>query len=149
MKIQGEHFLFFLQLTPKLTAEYFHLNQALRARHIRLIPISPKDFKLLNDGTRHDVLVFCPNLISYKNYLDFREEFFDYCLKRNVVRLFELTSFAKPTEFFRQEKKGHYFHLPLPSETIEIVNTISNELNRESEQVQLWPGGRRARMPMV
>lgn len=149
MRIQGEHFLFYLQLTPKLTAEYFHLNQALRARRIRLIPITPDDFKLLNDGSRHDVLVFCPNLLSYKNYLDFKEEFFDYCLKTNVVRLFELSSFAKSIEFYRQEKKGHYFHLPLPSETIEIVETVSKALNQEPEQPQVWPGGRRSRLPMV
>lgn len=149
MKINGESYLFFLRLTPELPEIYFHLNQAFRQKHIRLIPVTPNDLKEIHGGQRLDILCFTPDMLSRKVFLRFRSTYLDYCMNAGSVRLFELTSFSKNTGYYRQEKRGTYLSLPLPISSDEVVEAIFENLKKDPEISALWPGGRRGKLPTV
>lgn len=147
MKIHGETYLFYLQLTSRPDELFLHMSRAFHQNRIRLIPVTPEAFKQLLDGTRKDLLVVVADLMTYKAYLELKKTFLNYYVKTNGLRLFELSSFGKTSEFYRQEKKGLYYHFPLPCETLEVLETIRGEMSRDPEVTAVWPGGRRSRLP--
>lgn len=149
MKYAGENYLFYLELTPGPTEVFLQLSQAFRKHHIRLIPIDLDSFKSLQERTKLDVLALIPDLRSFHLYREFKASYFNYRLRSGQVRLFEVSSFGKTTEFFRQEKRGDYFHMALPCETMELVEMIVHELNKKEEVSVSWPGGRRSRLPAM
>jgi hypothetical protein len=147
MKLHGETYIFFLQLSPRPSEIFFHLSRAFHQHRIRLIPVTPTAFKQLQDGRQHDLIVLTADLQTQRAYLELRRSFLDNLVKRSALRLIEISSFTKTTEFYRQEKKGLYFHFPLPCETLDIVNQVAAELSIDREVAQDWPGGRRSRIP--
>lgn len=145
----SERYIFFLQLTPELPTFYFHLGQILKSWGVMLIPLRLKDFKVIQDAKLSEMVVFVPDMASYRQYLKVQEEYLNICFNLKQVRLFEISSFRKNEKLHRLEKSKLYYHFSMPASIEEIALAIVQQVESKAQIVETWPGGRRSRLPMV
>jgi hypothetical protein len=145
----SERYIFFLQLTDELPSLYFHLGQILKAWGVMLIPLRLKDFKVIQDSRLSEMVVYLPDIASYRQYLKVQEEYLNICFNLKQVRLFEISSFRKNEKLHRLEKAKLYFHFSMPLPLEEVSLKILEEVQDRSQVVEKWPGGRRSKLPMV
>lgn len=144
-----DRYIVFLQLTEELPPFYFHLGQILKAWGIMLIPLRFKDFSAVQESKFSELIVFLPDIQSYRHYLKLQEEYLNVRFNLKQVRLFEVSSFKKNERLQRLEKAKLYFHLPLPINLEEIALKITEQVQNKEGLVEKWPGGRRSKLPMV
>lgn len=144
-----ERYIFFLQLTEDLPSTYFHLGQILKAWGVMLIPLRLKDFKVIQDSRLSEMVVFLPDIQSYRQYLKLQEEYLNVCFNLKQVRLFEVSSFRKNDKLHRMEKAKLYFHFSMPLALEEVAMKIVEQVQSKEHVVERWPGGRRSKLPMV
>jgi len=142
------NFVFFLKLQNRMPASYFRLSSWLAKFKITLIPITPRELPgLEGNGKRRIIVVFCPDLNSYKNYLIFRHQYLDFALGAGKFQVVDVGSFGPLKNAHKYNRKKCYNFIQLPVRLEAVVKEVVMMFYSEHSEYGKWPGGRRAKLP--
>lgn len=146
--IQNKH-IFFLKLSSNLPENYFHLAEMFLLYDVTLIPVSIKELKDLITSKKQHLIAMSTNIDERKLLKRYQEMYLDHALLRNLIHLYDTTSFTclkvKGVDLRRQ----NYSYVNLPIRLSDLVASIFEILCKDSETVKTWPGGRRPRLPKL
>jgi hypothetical protein len=140
-------YIFFLRLDDALPEDYFHLANYFKQYCISLIPVTAKQLVEMSTSNREYVLSLNTNLTSDSIFKRFQKKFLNFSLLSRKFYLFDLSSFSKIEIAPKAEYAKSYKHYPLPVDLEDTVIDIALAIYEDREKKQIWPGGRRAKLP--
>lgn len=114
-----------------------------------MIPLRLKDFKVIQGAKLSEMIVFIPDIASYRSFLKLQEEYLNLCFNLKQVRLYEVSSFRKNEKLHRLEKAKLYFHFAMPVALEEVAYQVMEQFESRNQVVEKWPGGRRSKLPAM
>lgn len=147
MNNEKELYIFFLINTPSQWPIYLEFAQAINDYGIKVVPIKHSELPTMDLSQKRYVISLTNNIESAKSFKVIKKRFLDFCLKNRKVFLFDISSFSmfeKPFDLVRLDVYKRY-HLPMKMS--ELISSIVEEFVDRAQDKQIWPGGRRAKLP--
>jgi hypothetical protein len=146
MKTKHLFWVYYLSLSDKLPEHFFKLSHALNKYGIMFLPIKPNQLK---DFTKEqDNIVIVSVVTNLNEQLVFQGILglhLKYLLMNKKIRLVQLSSFAE--ESLPRMVQEYYEYSRLPMKTQNIASIILKMLYNSYKETQIWPGGKRAKLP--
>ena len=143
------NYLFYLQVKPELDNTYYILSEVLGKVSIDLIPISIEDLKGIDKNKKQHVIILRNDFSSAFIFNEIRKSYLDSAMAAGKVSIYDISSFSEienATKFENKNKKI-YRHFQLPLNVKQVAMTIAVEFFKERNEQEVWPGGRRAKLP--
>ncbi len=149
MKESSIHYIFYIQVAPELSLAYFELAEYFKKINITLVPIEPENLSNLDREKRHHLIYLRNDLNSGEKFEAIRNSYIDSGLLSGKYFLYDLSSFSVISNESKFEKKGCYHFISLPENIKNIVMKIGLSYFNEVNTREVWPGGRRAKLPTM
>jgi hypothetical protein len=141
------NYVFFLQLSSKLPDYFIRLSAALIPHSIQLVPVTWKDINELIGRDRRLVIAMVPDMAKQRNFNLLRKRHLDFWLTRRHINLIHIGAFQQISDLFVTKDSNVYTHLRLPALISEMTEIIREGHAKTMERKNLWPGGRRGKLP--
>ncbi len=139
--------LYFINYANKLPPYVLKISEYFKMHGWLVIPVSPVTFADLANNKTKFCLSIITNTLEFQKFLLAQKKFFSYQIMKKAVCYFDITSFGAREQFLIASKIRHYYHLPLPLEINDFCASILKNLNERTSINNVWPGGRRAKLP--
>ncbi len=143
----SEVYIFFLRLDSNLTEDYFQLAAYFKQYCISLVPVSAQEILEMESRNREYVLCLNTSMTTDSIFKRYQKKFLNFSLLSRKFCLFDLSSFSKIEIAPKAEYARSYHHFSLPIEMEEVVVDIALAIYEDRTKKQVWPGGRRAKLP--
>jgi hypothetical protein len=142
-------YLFFLQLADELPDFFFSIAEQLSQYNICLVPVRAKELSELSSGVKQHVVTFVPNFDSLKRLCEIRKRYLDFALSSSKFVLYDISSFGPISIAHKLHRLKNYNHYYLPVGTKAVAAQILTNVYEERKIAKKWPGGRRAKLPVL
>lgn len=144
-----DRFILFLEMSDRPSETFFMVTEFMSKWNISVVPVSPSSLKGLRIVSQTNLLVVTSSLRTKTIFASLRETFLDFVLIRQKINLFHISSFSQIEIAHRLEKKLLYHHYQLPLHLEEVCHHMATEIYAKDNGVRAWPGGRRAKLPLL
>ena len=148
MKLEVDHYIYFIELTSKVTREYLALSSALSSWGITLVPVSLEAYiELFGHSVKH--LVTFVNSIETLSCRKRDAAQLDRLIQWKRIHLHEISSFSDAA-FMRKVRQSENYHLNiLPQNFAELAKNIAADYFLEELELNKWPGKNRVRLSTI
>lgn len=143
------NYIFFLQTKADLDNNFYSLAEILSKVNISLLPISPQDLQIVDRNRKNHLIVLRNDLSSAFAFNDLRKSYLDVAMASGKVSVYDLSSFSAIENAVKLENKKVYHCYQLPQNLKQLAMTIAVEFFRERNTQQVWPGGKRSKLPSM
>lgn len=138
--------IYFLSIDEELPQNYYKLSKEFLKNGYSLIPIKLDQLAFFYDELEVINLVCCvSNFSSQKKFKKYVLPRLHYYIMNKKINLFHVSSFQ--AEKF-SKKQPCYFYFSIPTPTSLLVYNIRDLCETLRKEAKVWPGGRRAKIPV-
>lgn len=149
-EVNGIYHLFYLSRSSRIDETYVRFSKNFSSFQIQLVPITLDQLKTIDMGKTTIPLIYVDRFFSDRTYLDKAlNGYLSILLKRRLVKLYHISSFGEHFFFKFLKSSGIYRYLGLPDKISLLSAEITKDYYRSIEVGNLWPGGKKARLPEV
>jgi hypothetical protein len=144
MKDQKADWIFYLQLTPKLTGKFLELDQYFKENDFSLVPLSLSHLLNLNQGAGQFHVIVVASTQEEINYFNKKiRKLSHYLIRNKRMHLYLASSFDCIDDSPLFGSTGHYHFVKLPVKLSSFCATIAQTVKNKQNQMRKWPGGKR------
>jgi hypothetical protein len=139
-----QNWVYFLKFNDDLPEYYFTLAQTFTAVGLKLLPVSLADITKFADGSsKMHILCLTKNSNDYQNFIKSLKPQLLHMIRSNLVTFYHLSSYNKLNLGHNSTKLTNYHFTILPVNMQLLASAVLTYMQRESENANRWPGGKR------
>lgn len=145
--MNSESHILYLQFHKELDREFIYLSRIFLQFGITLVPITVTGLKSYLPKGQDNIIVIVRDIESLKIYRRLLKRFLNFSMRNSKLRVFELSSFPVYHES-KLLKDDRLVRFNLPIKMHHFVKKVLPRLRKRSGTLSnVWPGGRRAKLP--
>ena len=145
--------IYFLAMEEKQPEWYPFMVDSFEQFGVTLISIDTEQIKQLSPGVRNHVIVSESTLASKEIFDRQMASYLGFVLRSNLITVHHISSFAMRPKCMELKNKRHYHFYRMPFSIASLCSHILQQFLQDNEETEeqrrSWPGGKRARLPMV
>lgn len=138
--------IYFLCIEDQLPESYYQLSKEFIKNGYSLIPIKLEQLSLFY--VDHEALDVICLVGTFEAQTNFKKSVFarlNYYILNKKINLFHISSFVSE-KFTKQQPNYYFYQLPIPSSV--LVYNIKEVCETFNKGTKVWPGGKRAKIPV-
>lgn len=136
--------VYFLNLSSSLDANFINLDSELKTKGLSLVPINLEDLTSLTRAKMNLHIVVVVDKVSKSRYFNLKvRKLMKFLLRRDTINFYVLSSFENLNDKTHVMNRKNYFFTLLPTALKEYAHALSEAINIKDNKVNSWPGARR------
>ncbi len=149
-KDKSVNYIFFLKTKKELSESFYFLAELFNILSINLLPITQEELTMLDRLKRHHLIVLQNDFSSAQLIRQAKKNFLFSSMITGKMIVHDLSSFSPSEDVERFQNKNVYRFYRLPLSLKDLAIAVANDYFKDkSIQAELWPGGRRAKLPTI
>lgn len=139
--MEQSEWVFYLQFTPKLSRNYFLLDEFAKEEDMSLVPMEVKDLvAATTQKSRLTIICVVENMAQRKAFMK-SARLINMLIRSKNVRFYLVTCFGNLTALLDTKRNNRFRFVPLPVSGVDFCDMMRKDLAEGRNIDDRWPGG--------